>query len=45
MIQEGAQSHLFGILYHRYYDKVYRKCMGFARDTEAAQDMAQDVLI
>ena len=40
-----GKSELFGILYDRYADKVYRKCISFAHDREIAQDMVQDVLL
>ena len=42
--QEG-NTDLFGLLYNRYYDKVYRKCLSFVRDKDLAQDMVQDVLV
>lgn len=44
IIQKG-ETDLFGILYNRYSDKVYRKCLSFVRDKEIAQDMVQDVLL
>ena len=44
VIQEG-KTDLYGILYNRYYDKVYRKCLSFSKDPDIAQDMAQDVLL
>jgi RNA polymerase sigma factor (sigma-70 family) len=34
-----------GILYERYYTKVYHQCLSFARNQEDAFDLAQDVLI
>ena len=40
--QEG-ESDLFGLLYDRYSDKVYRKCISFVRDEDIAKDMVQEV--
>ncbi|MCI4668320.1 MAG: sigma-70 family RNA polymerase sigma factor [Bacteroidia bacterium] len=45
LIKNEAQSELFGIIYKRYSDKVYRKCMSFVKDADIANDMVQDVLI
>lgn len=36
---------LFGILYDRFSERVYNKCLGFARDTDEAQDLTQDVFL
>jgi RNA polymerase sigma factor (sigma-70 family) len=44
IIQEG-RTELFGLLYDRYADKVFRKCISFVRDRDVAQDMVQDVLL
>ena len=44
-IREEGKTELFSILYDRYADKVYRKCISFAHDREIAQDMVQDVLL
>ncbi|MDX2282782.1 MAG: sigma-70 family RNA polymerase sigma factor [Bacteroidia bacterium] len=44
-ILQEQRTELFGVLYDRYADKVYRKCISFARDRDAAQDMAQEVLL
>lgn len=44
IIEEG-KTEMFSILYDRYADKVYRKCISFAHDREIAQDMVQDVLL
>jgi len=44
IIEEG-QAELFGELYDRYADKVFRKCLGFVHDRDQAQDMVQDVLL
>ncbi len=45
LIKEEGRSELFGILYNRYSEKVYRKCMSFVKDSDIAQDMVQDVLL
>ncbi len=42
--QEG-RSDLFGQLYDRYANKVYRKCIGFSKDHDIAQDMVQDIFL
>ena len=35
----------FEILYDRFSERVYNKCLGFARDSDEAQDLAQDVFL
>ena len=35
----------FGILYTRYYEKVYSRCYSFSRNHDDAFDMTQDVLL
>ncbi len=35
----------FGELYHRYYKKVFRKCLSFTRDPDQAFDLAQEALL
>lgn len=44
IINEG-KTELFGLLYDRYADKVFRKCISFVQDRDVAQDMVQDVLL
>ncbi len=44
MVNEG-KNELFGILYDRYANKVYGKCLSFFKDKEIAQDMVQEVLV
>ncbi len=34
-----------GILYDRYYQKVYHKCLSFTKNTDDAFDFAQDILL
>ena len=45
LIVGQSKTELFGILYDRYADKVYRKCISFSKDEEVAKDMVQDVLL
>jgi len=45
MIVQKGRSEIFGVLYERYSDKVYRKCLSFERDRDAAQDLAHDVFV
>jgi len=44
-ITKNGRSDLFGKLYDRYANKVYRKCIGFSKDHETAQDMVQDIFM
>lgn len=44
IVHEG-KAELFDLLYDRYADKVFRKCISFAQDKAVAQDMVQDVLL
>jgi len=36
---------LFGILYDRYANKIYRKCISMVKNTEDAQDLSHDILV
>lgn len=36
---------IFEILYDRYDQVVYNKCLGFARNADEAQDLAQDIFL
>ena len=36
---------LFEILYDRYATLVYNKCFGFAKDSDEAKDLTQDVFL
>lgn len=38
-------SKLFGVLYDRYANKVYRKCLSFVHDESGAQDMVHDIFL
>lgn len=44
-VVERGQSDLYGLLYDRYSDKVFRKCISFSKDPEIAQDMVQDIFL
>nr|WP_286465867.1 RNA polymerase sigma factor [Myroides sp. DF42-4-2] len=44
IIHNGNTS-LFGIIYDRYGQKVYQKCLGFAESRDAAEDLTQDVFV
>ena len=44
-ISTNNNTLLFGILYDRYSNVVYNKCLSFARDTDEAQDLMQDVFL
>jgi RNA polymerase sigma-70 factor (ECF subfamily) len=44
-IVKGNNTMLFGVLYDRYAKIVYNKCYGFAKSTDEAQDLAQDVFL
>lgn len=41
---KGSTEH-FGILYDRYANKVYRKCLSFVKNEEQAQDMVQEIFL
>ena len=38
-------THLFAILYDRYAEKVYGKCLSFSKSAEEAQDLTHDIFI
>ena len=44
IISEG-QRDLFTVLYDRYSDKVYRKCISFTKEREEAKDLMHDVFL
>jgi RNA polymerase sigma factor (sigma-70 family) len=44
-ILETNDSALFGKLYDRYGEKVYRKCYSFVRNEDEAKDLTQDVFL
>jgi len=41
----NGNSTCVGILYSRYYSKVYSRCISFTRNNEDAFDMTQDILL
>lgn len=40
-----GKNQSLGILYSRYYNKVYHKCLSFVRNQDDAFDLAQDILM
>lgn len=40
-----GDNNSLGILYNRYYSKVYYKCLSFTHNQDDAFDLAQDVLV
>lgn len=44
-ILETKNSILFGKLYDRYGEKVYRKCFSFVRHEDEAKDLTQDIFL
>ena len=45
LIIESGNTSLFGELYDRYANKIYRKCISMVKNTEDAQDLAHEVLV
>lgn len=44
-IVHNGNTNLFGLLYDRYAQKVYNKCLGFAESQDAAEDLTQEVFV
>lgn len=44
IIQKGDRT-LFGVLYDRYANKIYRKCIGMLKNRDDAQDLCHDILV
>ncbi len=44
-IVETKNQHLFAVLYDRYADSIYNKCLSFVDDKEEAQDMTHDIFV
>ena len=42
-INNGNSSHLFEILYQRYYSKVYDKCFSIVKNRQLSQELAEDI--
>ncbi len=40
-----GDNNCFGVLYSRYYPKVYAKCYSFSRNRDDAFDMTQEILL
>ena len=45
MIVEQKRHDDFGILYDRYSEKVYHKCISFVKDLDEAKDVTHDVFL
>lgn len=43
-LRQTGNTELFGKLYDRYAQKVYRKCLSILKNENDAQDIAQDIL-
>ncbi len=44
-IVASNNTDLFGVLYDRYSDKVYQKCLSFTKEKQEAQDLTHDIFI
>lgn len=44
-IVENGNHELFGILYDRYSDRVFGKCLSFVRNREIAKDLLHDIFL
>jgi len=44
-ITSGGDSQKFGMLYDRYSNKVYRKCISFTDDSAIAKDLSHDIFL
>ncbi|MCB0794343.1 MAG: RNA polymerase sigma factor [Flavobacteriales bacterium] len=44
-LQQQMDAELFGVLYDRYVERVYQKCMALAGDRDLAKDLAHDVFL
>jgi RNA polymerase sigma factor (sigma-70 family) len=42
---EKQENQYFEILYERYSEKVYRKCLSFVKDTAKAEDFTHDIFL
>lgn len=42
---ETKDNRYFGMLYDRYSNKVFNKCMSFTKNTNEAQDLVQDIFL
>ena len=44
-IVQGGESHLQHVIYDRYADKVFHKCVSFCKDKSTAQDLMHDIMV
>ena len=44
IVEERMHEH-FGLLYDRYVEKVYHKCISFVKEETLAQDLAHDIFL
>lgn len=44
-ITESKNPRMVDVLYERYADKVYRKCLSFVKDEALAEDLTHDIFI
>jgi RNA polymerase sigma factor (sigma-70 family) len=42
---ETQQNRFFEVIYERYADRVYRKCLSFSKDPAKAQDYTHDIFL
>ncbi|WP_395092253.1 RNA polymerase sigma factor [Vaginella massiliensis] len=45
MIVATKDPQVFGVLYDRYAEKVFHKCIGFVSNTDEAQDLTHDIFL
>ncbi len=45
LIVSNDNTLLFGIIYDRYVNKIFNKCIGFAKSEQEALDLTQDVFL
>ena len=45
IISDSNNSLVFGVLYDRYSQIIYNKCLGFTKDNDDAKDLTQEIFI
>lgn len=45
LISKTKSSQLFSILYERYADVIYNKCLSFLKNNEESQDLTHDIFV
>ncbi len=45
LIVKTKSSELFSVIYDRYSEKVYHKCISFVKNKEEAQDLTHDIFV